>query len=119
MLYVDDGLILSNTKEILVQMTEFLAKEFEIRALAADRFIGVDIERNREEKTLHLSQPDFIQTILERFNMDSCHPVAIPADPSTKLSATMCSETEAQKLEMVGKPLLEGVGCLLHLVGLT
>ena len=31
----------------------------------------------------------------------------------------MCSETEAQKLEMVGKPLLEGVGCLLHLVGLT
>ena len=96
------GLILSIIKEVLVQMTEFLAKESEILTLAANRFIELDIERNLEEKTLHLSQPDFIQTTLERFNMTDCHPVAIPTDPSTKLSATMYPETEGQKLKMVG-----------------
>ena len=65
-LYVDDGLILSNVNHVLLDMMEFLGKEFEIRSLPADRFIGVDINRNRSQRTIHLSQPDYIKTILQR-----------------------------------------------------
>lgn len=45
-LYVDDGLILSNIKSILTDMVKFLGKEFEVRSLPAVCFIGVDINRN-------------------------------------------------------------------------
>lgn len=46
LLYVDDGLILSNPNKVLLVMIEFLGKEFEIRLLPADRFIGVDLSGN-------------------------------------------------------------------------
>jgi hypothetical protein len=40
---------------------EFLGKEFEVRSLPTDRFIGVDINRNRHLGTIHLSQPECVQ----------------------------------------------------------
>jgi hypothetical protein len=93
-LYVDDGLILSNRNTILLGIVEFFGKEFEIRSLPADRFIGVNIEHNRTQKTIHLSQPDYIKKILARFGMTDCSTITVTADPCVKLSPSMCPRTE-------------------------
>lgn len=43
-LYVDDGLILSNTKVVLNNnMMEFLGRELDVRSFPSDRFIRIDI----------------------------------------------------------------------------
>jgi len=98
-LYVDDGLILSNQNEILLEIIEFLGKEFEIRSLPADRFIGVNIERNRTQQTIQLSQPDYVKIILARFGMTNCSSITVPADPFIKLSPSMCPRTKKEKTQ--------------------
>lgn len=118
-LYVDDGLILSNIKSVLTDMVEFLGKEFEVRSLPADRFIGVDINRNRHLGTIHLSQPEYVQRVLERFNMSNCNPLAVPADPCVKLSPQMSPQTEEEKQEMTKVPFMECIGSVMHLTHLT
>ena len=118
-LYVDDGLILSNIKSILTDMVEFLGKEFEVRSLPADRFIGIDINRNRHLGTIHLSQPEYVKKILGRFNMSNCNPLAVPADPCVKLSPQMSPQNKEEKQEMTNVPFMECIGSVMHLTHLT
>jgi hypothetical protein len=118
-LYVDDGLILSNIQSALTDIVEFLGKEFEVRSLPADRFIGIDMNRNRSLGTIHLSQPEYVKKILERFNMSSCNPLAIPADPCVKLSPQMSPKNEEEKEEMANIPFMECIGSVMHLTHLT
>ena len=66
-------------------MLSFLSKEFEVRSLANDRFIGVDINRNRVKHTINLSQPEYTKTVLERYGMSNCATLSVPADPSVYL----------------------------------
>jgi hypothetical protein len=100
-------------------MMEFLGKEFEIRSLPADRFIGDDIDRNRSQRAIHLSQQDYVKTILQRFDMANCHSVAVPADPCVKISPSMFPRTEEEKTMMAKIPFMEGIGSLMHLANLT
>ena len=88
-IYVDDGIIFSNKKHILTDILDHLKTVFQIRTLPADRFIGVDITRNRPERSIYLSQPEYIKKITEKFNMTECNQLAIPADPSCRLSPDM------------------------------
>ena len=41
-------------------------------------FLGITIERNKEEKSLLIHQTNYIENILERFNMKDCKPQSIP-----------------------------------------
>lgn len=118
-LYVDDGLILSSTKAVLDDMMEFLGKEFDVRSIPPDRFIGIDINRNRIQRTIHLSQPDYVKTVLERFNMSNCSTLSVPADPCAKLTPQMCPQNEEEKKEMANIPFMECIGSVMHLTHLT
>jgi hypothetical protein len=118
-LYVDDGLILSSTKAVLNEMMEFLGKEFDVRSIPPDRFIGIDINRNRIQRTIHLSQPDYVKTVLERFNMSNCSTLSVPADPCAKLTPQMCPQNEEEKQEMAKIPFMECIGSVMHLTHLT
>jgi hypothetical protein len=100
-------------------MMEFLGKEFDVRSIAPDRFIGIDINRNRIQRTIHLSQPDYVKTVLERFNMSNCSILSVPADPCTKLTPQMCPQNEEEKQEMAKIPFMECIGSVMHLTHLT
>jgi hypothetical protein len=91
-LYVDDELSLSSNKAVLNEMMEFLGKEIDVRSIPPDRFIGIDINRNRIQRTIHLSQPDYVETVLERFNMINRSTLSFPADPCAKLPPQMCPQ---------------------------
>ena len=41
-------------------------------------FIGVRITRDRERKTISLCQDAYVTKILERFQIEDCHPVDTP-----------------------------------------
>jgi ATP-binding cassette subfamily B (MDR/TAP) protein 1 len=71
LIFVDDGLVCSNRANTLTDILEHLKTFFEVRSFPANRFLGLDINRDREKRQLHLSQPDFISKIMERFNMQT------------------------------------------------
>ena len=109
-IYVDDGIIFSNRQQILTDILEHLKTEFEIRSLPADRFIGINITRDRPQHTIYLSQPDYIVKLLEKFNMSDCTVVAIPADPCSRLSQEICPKNPEEEAEMKHVPYREAVG---------
>ena len=79
-IWVDDGLIARSNKEIISKTMAFLNKNYEMSSGPGDHFVGLVISRDRNNKRIFLSAPQYIDKILSKFNMTSCHPVAIPAD---------------------------------------
>lgn len=118
-IYVDDGIIFSNQKHILTDILEHLKTVFEIRSFPADRFVGVDIIRDRSLRTIHISQPDYISKIVEKFNMVNCNPLAAPADPSCRLSPDMSPQNDEEMADMKNTPYREAVGSLMHVMVMT
>ena len=59
--------------------------------------LGLQVIRNRENKTIHLSQQKYIENILERFNMKNCKPSFTPMEAYVKLSRDMCPQTLKRK----------------------
>lgn len=57
-IYVDDGIIFRNRQEILTDILEHRKTVFEIRSLPVDRFIGIDINRDRPQHAICISQSD-------------------------------------------------------------
>jgi ATP-binding cassette subfamily B (MDR/TAP) protein 1 len=67
-IYVDDGLVMSNRKPLLTEITEYLGTHFQIRCLPVDRFIGLDIVRDRSQRKIYVSQHHLILKMLKRYN---------------------------------------------------
>ena len=77
-IWVDDGFICSNNKTAIVEIISFLATHFEMRSLPTDRFIGLELTRNKKEKKFWVNQQAFIEKIIHRFNMSQCNPKLTP-----------------------------------------
>ena len=76
--------------------------------------LGLQVIRNRENKTIHLSQQKYIENILERFNMKICKPSFTPMEANVKLSRDMCPQTLKEKQIMAKIPYRSIVGCLVY-----
>ena len=79
LLYVDNILISSPDKEEIQKVKNMLVKSFEIKDMGcAHRILGMDIQRNREEKILWLSQKDYIRKVIQKFQIDGSKGASIP-----------------------------------------
>jgi len=86
LLYVDDLLLAAPTKELIGWIRNKLHNEFELTDLGPLRnLLGLEIERNRGERTLHLSQSQYVQKILCIHRLERCNPSPTPADPHIRL----------------------------------
>lgn len=113
-LFVDDGLILAKTKIVLDSVISVLRSEFEITVNEPDVFVGVQIERNREEKSMFLCQSNYALRVLIRFNMTEGKSVCTPADTSLDLRVDESSLLDNEKF-----PFRELVGSLMFLATVT
>ena len=84
-IWVDDGLVCSNNESLVKEIITYLNKHFDMRHGPANHFVGLSISRNRHERTLFVTQPDYIRKILQRFHMLDCLPKNLPADPGARL----------------------------------
>jgi len=90
-----------------------------MRTLSADRLVGVNMTRDRERRQLFFTQPHYITSILEKFNMAGCNTGAIPADPNARLSSLMSPTDEEEMAEMRLVPYREAIGSLIYLAVMT
>lgn len=105
-LYVDDGLIFARHIETLQKLTSVLNKNFKITIDDSKRFVGMEIQHVNDG--IFLSQTNYIDKILRKFNMSEANTVNTPADPHVCLEKSDVSENH-------NVPYREAVGSLLFL----
>ena len=87
-LYVDDMLLIGKNKEIIQDVKTQLFSKFDMKDIGASNFIlGMEIKRYRKKKKLWLNHRKYVETILQRFNMQECKSVKVPIPVGVKLSA--------------------------------
>ena len=73
---VDDLIILSNNMESLATLKSKLEVEYEMTDLGKLHFcLGVEFTRDRDARTITMSQGKYVEEVLERFGMQDCKPI--------------------------------------------
>ena len=116
-IWVDDGIFASNKPGCINEFLTTITNTFQIRSHQPDLFVGITITRERNERKLFLSQPDYIDKIVKTFHMEGCHPKPIPADPNSKLVKPPTQGDSGR--EEQNFPYREAIGSLLYLALVT
>ena len=83
--YVDDTILCCNNLKYLVSEKEKISSKFEMDDRGEVNFIlGMTVKRDRENRTLTISQKTYLSDVLQRFNMSDCKPVSTPVEPGQK-----------------------------------
>jgi hypothetical protein len=53
------------------------------------QFLGIQVVRDRQARAIHINQAPYIETLLERFQMDNCIGISTPMDPNYQLGAAL------------------------------
>ena len=86
-LHVDDIVLACNDQEMMKNEKKDMQKRFEMQDLGeASHILGIKISREREKRILRISQQNYLEKVLERFQMKDCKPVATPIEPDNKLT---------------------------------
>ena len=79
LLYVDDMLIVGKNSSRIDRLKKQLSQSFAMKDLGpAKQILGVRIHRYRKDKKLYISQEQYIEKVLERFNMNKSKVVSCP-----------------------------------------
>ena len=108
--FVDDFIPVSNNLHMLSEEKAAFCDRFEMldKGKIHD-VLGLLVTRDRKNKTIFLSQPDYAKSILIRFRMENCKPVSTPLE----------SGKQFRKLEGDEKPFdrqlyQQAIGCLTY-----
>jgi hypothetical protein len=78
-LYVDDMLLVGNNMDVIKEVKSQLSSKFDMKDLGVANFImGMEIKRDHANKKLWLNQRKYVETILQRFNMQESKSVKVP-----------------------------------------
>lgn len=111
--WVDDLLIFSNNQKLKTQVKLQLTRSFKMTDLGvAKSFLGLELTRDRQSKKIWLSQQNYIEQVLKRFNMDEANQVSTPISIDENFSKSQEPRTEEEKDKMTKIPYQEAIGCL-------
>ena len=114
-LYVDDILLTSNDTDLLVETKQLLFNHFDMKDLGeASYVLGVQILRDRPSGIMRLSQQKYIDSILKRFNMQSCSSSKTLIVKSDRFSKGKCPQNDIERDQMKVVPYSLVVGSLMY-----
>ena len=109
--YVDDIIPISNNPALLKAEKAALCERFEMTDLGEIHYLlGMSINRDRESRTLTVSQPNYLDKVLKKFGMENCKPVSTPLEPGRKFQQLSPSDEpfDVQTYQ-------QAVGCLTYI----
>ncbi|CAH0550178.1 unnamed protein product [Brassicogethes aeneus] len=128
-LYVDDMLVASNNKTKLGEIINQLGKVFDMKDLGEpNSFLGMTIERNKDENYMKLHQENYIESVLEKFNMNESKPQSTPMVTTQVTKQNKRRKIEEQNLRdnaqneestICKAPYREAIGSLMYLANAT
>lgn len=85
--YVDDIVAITGDSKALADIKAKIMDIFEARDLGpATFFLGMDIHRDRQARTISLGQNRLTMDLLDKYGMAECKPLSTPLNPSIKLT---------------------------------
>ena len=107
-IFVDDGLICSNDPARITSILKYMSDVFVTKISDPAVYVGLHLTHDRKQRTISIDQARYIHDkIVDQYGLTAAHPVATPADPSSRISAVM-SSTVPQSL--VDFPFLNMIG---------
>ena len=107
--YVDDLIILSDSMKTLQDVKQAMNHRFKMSDLGELKYcLGLEISRDRKNRLLRITQEKYIRDILQRFRMDTCHPVSIPLEPKSDNAPNQPTQ------DMSNIPYRSAVGSLMY-----
>jgi hypothetical protein len=114
-LYVDDMLLSGRHIGEVAQLQQHMLLKFAMKDLGpAHHILGMKITWNRQSRQLCLSQSDYIQRILERFNMHSARSATTPLPANLQLSRKDYPTPDPEGDHMKSVPYAPAVGSLMY-----
>jgi len=114
--YVDDLTLACKHKPTMRRIKLELSKEYDMKDLGLIKYIlGIEVIRDRDNRTLCLSQRKHTGDVLERFQMTDARPVTTPLAKSMPLTKEDCPQTPEELEYMRSVPYLSAVGSLMYL----
>ena len=108
--YVHDSIPVSIDICILNAEKETLCRRFEmVDKGEAHHVLGMSIKRERKAKTLFISQPKYIENVLQHFGMKDCKPVSTPSEPGKQFQKASDDEESFDT-----KMYQQVMGCLTY-----
>ena len=71
---------------------------------AANYILGMEIKRDRAKRKIWLNQRKYVETILQRFNMQDSKPVNVLIPVGVKLTVEQCPKTQEEEDDMSRDP---------------
>jgi len=100
MVWVDDLLLFTNSKDKMVKLKDNLKGLFDITNLGkSNKLMGLEFTRDRERGTLTIRQTQYIESILQKYDMHGANSVSTPLDSKVKLEP---QEPNAQPQSLYG-----------------
>lgn len=108
--YVDDILLASRNTRLIIASKQQLMSTFDARDLGeATYFLGMDIIRDRTNRTIKLAQGRLTADLLSKFNMTDANSLSTPINTSTKLTKN------GEPLDRQTFPYATLIGSLMYL----
>lgn len=104
-IYVDDGLAAGRNRSQLEGLIDYLKENFELTKSTCQYYLGLNISRNFRDKTIDIDQHQYIEKILNRFNMQDCSPVPTPEQVGGNFENSSLLPTQNNFKELVGSLL--------------
>src|SRR5579871_5854511 len=93
-IWVDDLILIGKNIDIINDLKSRLNKAFEMKDLKdLTYFLGIQVRRNRQIRTIHLDQTQYILKILKRFKLQDSKPIRTPLETGIKLTKSEDQES--------------------------
>ena len=113
-LYVDDIIAAATTTEHLHELERGLQKKYKMKPMGPiDYILGIKVDRDRDRRTMRLTQTAYIDQILSRFGMSECKPAPTPYETTAQLQKENADEASENF------PYREAVGSLMYVMTCT
>ncbi|TYK22575.1 gag/pol protein [Cucumis melo var. makuwa] len=114
-LYVDDILLIGNDVGYLTDVKTWLVAQFQMKDLGEAQYvIGIQIIRDRKNKTLALSQATYIDKMLVRYSIQNSKKDLLPFRHGVHLYKEQCPKTSQEVEDMRRIPYASTMGSLMY-----
>jgi hypothetical protein len=114
--FVDDITLAGNNASSINSVIQELSSHFKLRDLGpTTQLLGMEIHRDRPNRTLSLSQSQFILDLIQQHGLQDSKPVSTPLNPGSRLSTSMSPQNDSEAAEMSQYPYISVVGSLMYL----
>jgi hypothetical protein len=113
--YVDDLILATSSKTEVKDFKQAMADKFAMKDLGElETYLGLKIIRDREKRTIALSQTKYIENMLERFELREAHPCPTPLELGHDLTNPIHNSTPKSSL-----PYPQLIGTLMYIMVCT